>query len=156
MKTHVLGYIYNKVLSLNIIKGRFQHRCFPMNFCEIFNNTYLVEYLQQLLLAIAAWAFRERFNVQYFHFGGICKATWISNKLLLHFLHKVRQLEVINLTYLFITLWVYSALFATQYFSVLWKYILPKIFFQRNFLVLQHICVLSRFSNFSNLLVSLR
>ena len=74
MKTHVLEYLYNKVLSLNIIKGRFQHRCFPMNFCEIFNNTYFVEYLQQLLLAIAASAFRERFNVQYFHFGGICKA----------------------------------------------------------------------------------
>ena len=53
---HVLESVFVKVLGLNLIKKRFQHRCFPVNFCEIFKNTYFVEYLQRLFLPIGSSA----------------------------------------------------------------------------------------------------
>ena len=47
-------FLFNKVISYNFIKRRLQHRYFLVNFCEIFKNTYFVEYLQWLLLLVAA------------------------------------------------------------------------------------------------------
>ena len=70
--------------ALTLLKGDFSADVFPGNFCEIFKNIYTVEYLQRLILPSSS----ERFNVQYFNFGGFWKAAWINNKLLLHFLHK--------------------------------------------------------------------
>ena len=53
-KIHVLEHLFNKVVSLTLIKRRLQHRCFPVNFCEICKNTYFAEYLPRLYLPIAA------------------------------------------------------------------------------------------------------
>ena len=62
---------------------------------------------------------------------------------LLFFLHKVRKLDVINLSSFFKTLYLHSTLLATlsifPFFDL--KYFLSKAFFQRNFLVLQSLYV---------------
>ena len=50
----MLESLFKKVVSFNFIKRRLQHRYFPVNFCEIFKDTYFVEYLQRLYLPIAA------------------------------------------------------------------------------------------------------
>ena len=34
-----------KLQTCNFIKKRLQHRCFPLNICEIFKNTYFKEHL---------------------------------------------------------------------------------------------------------------
>ena len=82
----------------------------------MFRNIYFVVYLQRLLLPLATSAVD---NVLTFDI----KASWINDKLLLHFLNKVTQLDVVNLTYVFITLCVYSALLAPPVFfsSLIWN-----------------------------------
>ena len=44
-----LFLITSQVLA-SLLKRKFWHRCFPMNFCEIFQNTLFVEHLWWLLL----------------------------------------------------------------------------------------------------------
>ena len=119
------------------IKRRLQHRFFPVIFCEIFVNTYFVEYPQRLLLPIAASAVE---NILTFNIAILVAFAKLPKKITncSCILHRVRQLNVINLTYFFITLCVYSVLFCSpSIFLLLYiKYMLPKTFFQRNFLVL--------------------
>ena len=130
----MLESLFNKVVTLNFIKRRLQHRCFLLNFLEIIKSTYFVEYLQRALLPIAVSAVENVLTFG-FHFGGCWTFAWINNKLMLHFLHKVRQIDVINLTYLhkvgeihvtnltyfFITLCLCFALLASLVFLNLWS-----------------------------------
>ena len=39
--TPVVEFLFNKVAGLNFIKNRFQYRCFPVNFCGIFEDFFL-------------------------------------------------------------------------------------------------------------------
>ena len=51
-KTYVLESFFNTVAGFkicNLIKKRLQHRCFPVNICEIFKNSFCMEHLRWLL-----------------------------------------------------------------------------------------------------------
>ena len=129
----MLESLFNKVVTLNFIKRRLQHRCFLLNFLEIIKSIYFVEYQNVLTFG--------------FHFGGFWTFAWINNKLMLHFLHKVRQVDAINLTNLHkvgevrtcnkSNVLLHNIMFVFcptcklrifQFFDL--KYILPKTFFQ--------------------------
>ena len=89
-KAHVPESLFDKVVGLNT--RRLQHRCFPANFCEILKNNYSVEYLQRLFFPIASSAVETFFKF-------ICIlaafAKLLEQKiLLLHLLHRVRNLDV--------------------------------------------------------------
>ena len=84
------AHVPDKVVGLNT--KRLQHRCFLANFCEILKNTYSVEYLQRLFFPIASSAVETFFKF-------ICIlaafAKLLEQKiLLLHLLHRVRNLDV--------------------------------------------------------------
>ena len=58
MKTPVLESLFNKVVGLkacNFIKGRLQHRCFPVNNAKFLRTHFFTKHLQWLLLYLV-WA----------------------------------------------------------------------------------------------------
>ena len=153
----MLESLFNKVVTLNFIKRRLQHRCFLLNFLKIIKSIYFVEYLQRALLPIAVSAVENVLTFG-FHFGGFWTFAWINNELMLHFLDKVRQVDAINLANLHkvgevrtcnkSNVLLNNIMFVFcptckprifQFFDL--KYILAKTFFQRNFLVFQDIFV---------------
>ena len=90
---------------------------FLVNFCEIFKNTHFAEYLQQVLLPIAASAV-ESVLTFIIPIWQLCKMKnkWINNKLLLNFLQLLRQLDVMDLTAFLVALCAYSPLLAPSLF----------------------------------------
>ena len=90
---------------------------FLVNFCKIFKNTHFAEYLQQVLLPIAASAV-ESVLTFIIPIWQLCKMKnkWINNKLLLNFLQLLRQLDVMDLTAFLVALCAYSPLLAPSLF----------------------------------------
>ena len=110
-KTHVLDAVFNKIAHLHFNKRRLQHRCFSMNFCTVFKNIDFVEQLQRLFLPIDASAAGNVSSFNIFILAALEKVPEIT----VVFLHKVKKLDVINLTYFLITLCVHSAFLAPIY-----------------------------------------
>ena len=133
-KKQVAGSLFNKVVGHNFIKRRLQHRCLPVNCCKNFKSISFIDHQQQLIFVIAA---SEAGNILTFNmlvlaaFPKLLKRK--SNCCCISYNKKSGNLDLISLTYFFITLRVHFAIIF-EYFHI--KFLLPKTFFQRNFLLL--------------------
>ena len=136
----MLESLFKKVVSFNFIKRKLQHRYFPVNFCEIFKDTYFVEYLQRLYLPIAASPVE---NVLTFSISILAAFAKLPKQQIAVASITQSKTTRYNKSHILLHNIVSNLLYLQprifQLFDQNHEYILPKTFLQKNFLVLQHV-----------------